>query len=58
MSSLLSNQLAMEQDAVALEIETAIERLQVRLLLPVGLLVLPALVLLAVLPTGIALLSN
>ena len=57
-SSLLRNQLAMEQDAVALEIETAIERLQVRLLLPVGLLVLPALVLLAVLPTGIALLSN
>ena len=56
--TLLRNQLAVEQDALAVEVETAIERLQVTLLLPVGLLVLPALALLAIIPTTIALITK
>jgi tight adherence protein B len=58
LSPLLRSQRTIEQEQFSAEVESAIERLQVTLLLPVGLLVLPALVLLAVVPTGIALLSN
>jgi tight adherence protein B len=55
---LLRSQLTIEADQLSMTVETEVERLQLRLLVPVGLLVLPALVLLAVVPTAIALLSN